>query len=92
VNLSLKGEDLINPMALAHLSRTLQLPTPDDVAAVSVLLESVGLIPGMASLTAPPAQETGENGPTQDPQTPGISNPEWSEAPRINKRDEDGGA
>ena len=92
VNLSLKGEDLINPMALAHLSRTLQLPTPDDVSAVSKLLEAVGLIPGAASLMAPPVEPGGENGPTQDPQTPGISNPEWSEAPRINKRDEDGGA
>jgi hypothetical protein len=88
-----KMEDMNNPLMLAELSRTNQLPTPEDVAAVTKLLTALGQIPGVAALMTPPTPES--SNPNQQPSevaTPGISNANWQEQPRINKRDEDGGA
>jgi hypothetical protein len=86
------AEDIINPLMLAAIARTGQLPGPDDVTAVANLLAAIGQIPGMAPLLIPPTPpaEGGEGGP-EEVATPGIHNADWQEQPRINKRDQDGG-
>jgi hypothetical protein len=89
VNLSGGAEDMANPLFLAALSRTEQLPSPDNVLAVVNLLRALGQIPGVPGMIAPPQQE--ESDPN-DGATPGIANPDWQMAPRQDKRDEDGGA
>jgi hypothetical protein len=88
VNLSGGAEDMANPLFLAALSRTEQLPSPDNVLAVVNLLRALGQIPGVPGMIAPPQQE--ESDPN-DGATPGIANPDWQMAPRQDKRDEDGG-
>ena len=85
------AEDIINPLMLAALSRTGQLPTPEDLSAVVQLLTKIGTLPELAALTIPPTPTT-ESGPPGEVATPGISNADWQEQPRINKRDQDGGA
>jgi hypothetical protein len=80
---------MANPLFLAALSRTEQLPSPDNVLAVVNLLRALGQIPGVPGMIAPPQQE--ESDPN-DGATPGIANPDWQMAPRQDKRDEDGGA
>jgi hypothetical protein len=84
-----KAEDIINPLMLATLARTGQLPGPDDVTAVANLLRAVGLIPGMEPLLIPPTEEGDPNAPPAEVETPGIRNAEHQEQPRINKRDQD---
>jgi hypothetical protein len=87
------AEDMINPLMLAALSRTKQLPTPEDVSAVAKLLESIGAIPGMASLLAPSVQPgASPDGPQGEVENPKGANMGWEAAPRIERRADDGGA
>jgi hypothetical protein len=81
------AEDIINPVMLAALMRTGQAPGPQDLAAAIQLLTAAmaGAIP-MVPPTPP------DNRPPGETEKPGISNPDWSTQPRVDKRDEDGGA
>ncbi len=76
--------DLADPIFLATLMRTQQAPTPDDVAAAQKMLASVqtGAIPTQPPMGGMPAEV----------QTPGIANPGWEAAPRLDRRQSDGGA
>lgn len=76
--------DLADPIFLATLMRTQQAPTPDDVAAAQKMLASVQVG------TAPPMPPMG--GMPTEVQTPGIANPGWEAAPRLDRRQADGGA
>lgn len=83
-----KAEDLMNPIFLALLMRTHQGPLPEDMqAAVKLLMSVEGAIP-LPDPTLPPDQ----TGPPADVQRPGIAHADWEAAPRIDRRDEDGGA
>jgi len=84
------AEDIINPLMLAALSRTNQLPTPQDVTAVAALLAAIESNPSMAAQMVPP--EPAEDGQPAQIEAPGIAHPDMQEQPRINKRDQDGGA
>ena len=87
-----KAEDLASVLFLASLMRTGQAPTPQDVQAAielqrSALLGSpVPAAPALAAETAPTM------GPPAEVETPGIANPDWETAPRIERRQADGGA
>ncbi|HYE17083.1 MAG TPA: hypothetical protein VEA69_01445 [Tepidisphaeraceae bacterium] len=80
--------DLHDPLMLATLMRTQQAGTPDDLAAAIKVLQSLGL--GLAPMAQPSAPDP--NAPPAEVATPGIHNADWQEQPRINKRDQDGGA
>lgn len=82
-----KAEDLNNLLFLAALVRTQQAPTPDDLAA-AVKLQQAALA-AAAPPVLPPMPDTR---PPLDAATPGLANPDWVMAPRMDKRDEDGGA
>jgi hypothetical protein len=82
-----KAEDLINPMMLAVLAHTNQLPMPQDVAAVGKLLEMVQALKMPIVPPEPPSEH-----PPGGPETPGIAHPTWETAPRVDRRAEDGGA
>lgn len=117
VNISINSaEDMVNPVMLASLGRTQQMPSPDDVKAALQLLQSVGqkALVGMPPENAqqaamlqdapgPPQGAPPPGGPPGSPEappqlppggveTPGIANPEWEAAPRIDRRDVDTGA
>jgi hypothetical protein len=81
--------DAINfrdPIVLATMMRTQQAPTPQDLSAAIALLQSASM------MVAPPVAQAGPNGhPPREVQTPGIANPDWEAAPRIDRRSEDGG-
>jgi hypothetical protein len=81
------AEDIVNPVMLGALMRTGQAPGPEDIAAAVKLLQTA-MAGGVPLL---PPEPTPEGAPAEVA-TPGISNPDWQEQPRINKRDEDGGA
>jgi hypothetical protein len=81
-----KAEDLTSLMFVATLMASGQAPSPEHLAAAKKLLEAAGL-PSVPMLPQPT-----EGGPPAEVATPGIRNPDWQEAPRVNKRDEDGGA
>jgi hypothetical protein len=88
LNISLKGEDLMNPMALAFTYRTGQGPSPDDLSAsikaFQAALSAVvtGQVPA-ASLTPEP------EGPPREGESLGIANADAQMAPRQDKRDQD---
>jgi hypothetical protein len=81
--------DAINfrdPIVLATMMRTQQAPTPQDLSAAIALLQSASM------MVSPPVAPAGPNGqPPREVQTPGIANPDWESAPRIDRRSEDGG-
>jgi hypothetical protein len=79
-----KAEDLQDQLFVALLVRTNQAPSPEDMAAAAQIMASRLVIP---DVTAPAPEVEGG-----DVETPGIAHPERVEAPRVNKRDEDGGA
>jgi hypothetical protein len=81
------AEDIINPVMLGTLMRTGQAPGPDELAAAIKLLQQAAL-GGVPLIPPQPAPD----GPQGDVETPGISNPGWETAPRIERRAEDGGA
>jgi hypothetical protein len=81
-----KAEDLMSPLFIAMLLRTGQGPEPADLEAAKKLLVAAHL----PSVPMPPPQP--DAGPTEGIETPGIANPGWEAAPRIERRAEDGGA
>jgi hypothetical protein len=83
-----KAEDLASPLFLACLMATNQAPSPEHIAAAVRLLNeaSMGIVP-IIPPQAPESEPVGDN-----VKRPGIQNADWQEQPRINKRDEDGGA
>jgi hypothetical protein len=87
-----KAEDLMNPLFLALLNRTQQGPAPADIEAAKQQLMSVMTPP------APPQPPMGPQGPQDGApppegiQTPEIANPGWESAPRLERRQADGGA
>jgi hypothetical protein len=83
-----KAEDVNDPMFLSLLMRTHQAPTPDELSAALKLLASV------RSLMPPPTSgaPADPNAPPTDVARPGIAHADWEAAPRIDRRDEDGGA
>jgi hypothetical protein len=81
------AEDIINPVMLGALMRTQQAPGPDDISAAIKLLQQAAM--GGVPLVPP---QPSPDSPQGDVKTPGISNAGWQEAPRVAKRDEDGGA
>jgi hypothetical protein len=89
-----KAEDLRDPLFVAMLMRTGQGPTPEDVKAAVALLAELGLVPpvpppsGVSGVALPPP-EAGADGPPRETETPGMANPEWQMAPRMDKRDVD---
>ncbi len=91
VSLSLKGEDLLMPMALAHLYRTKQAPSPEDLAMAVDALQALAMAEVTGMRMNPPAQEP-DGRPPRESDSVGIANPDWQMAPRQDKRDEDGGA
>ena len=82
-----KAEDLADPMFVALLVRTQQAPTPEDVSAALKLRASV-----QAGMAPPVPPSMPNSGPPAEIAVPGITNPEWEAAPRIDRRDADGGA
>jgi len=80
-----KAEDLNNVMFLAMLMRTGQGPTPEDLSAATKLWQSA--MTGM-----PPQGSEPQGGPPTEIETPEISNAGWEAAPRIDRRQADGGA
>lgn len=91
VNISGKAEDLLNPVFLAHSFATGQGPTPEHFsAAVKLLQEAQAAMAGLPLLEA--AKQPTEEGPPREPETPGMANPGWEAAPRVERRDADGGA
>ena len=82
-----KAEDVMNPLFLAFAMRTHQGPTPDDLAAAMKLYAAVQQV-APPIVTPTPIDDR----PPREPDTPGITNPNWEAAPRIDRRDEDGGA
>jgi hypothetical protein len=84
-----KAEDINDPMFLALLMRTQQAPTPDEVAAAERLLEQLRAM-GMSLL--PAAVPGGTDAANAAPERALIARPEWEAAPRLDRRDEDGGA
>jgi hypothetical protein len=81
------AEDIINPVMLATLFATNQAPTPEHLSAAIKMLETAmaGSVPLL-----PPTKPS--DGPPAEVETPGISNPGWETAPRIERRASDGGA
>jgi len=87
------AEDVINPIMLGLLMRTQQAPGKQDLQSAMQLLEQLGL---SAMLGVPPAEQSvTPQDPNQPPQTgiknPEVANPGWEAAPRIDRRDADGG-
>jgi len=80
--------DLHDPVVMATLMRTQQAPTPEDVQAAQKLMQALELLG--VNLTLPTPEPV--PGQPSDPQTPGIANPNWDSAPRIERRQADGGA
>jgi hypothetical protein len=79
--------DLRDPLFLATLMRTQQAPTVEDLSAAIKLSQAADV------LGPPPVQPSAEgDGPPAEVQTPGIRNADWQTQPRVEKRDEDGGA
>lgn len=76
-----------DPIVLATMMRTQQAPTPQDLSAAIALLQSAG-----AMAPPPVAPDEGDGQQPREVQKPDIANADWSAAPRIDKRDEDGGA
>ena len=83
-----KAEDLNDPMFMAMLIRTQQAPTPDEVSAAEQLLLQLRQM-GLALTPAMPAQG---GDASAAPERQLIARPEWEAAPRLDRRDEDGGA
>lgn len=81
-----KAEDLMNPLFIATLLRTGQAPTPDDLAAAKKLLEAAYL----PTVPVPPMATDGM--PQEGIERPKIAAPDWEAAPRIERRQDDGGA
>jgi len=84
------AEDIVNPLMLAAMAATNQLPAPEHVAAVAKLLQALESIPGMAEMLIP-KEPVDPNQQPSDVARPGIHNADWQEQPRLNKRDQDGG-
>ena len=87
-----KAEDVRDPIFLALLMRTHQGPTPEDLAAAEKLLAAVpmmGVLPP-PPLGAPPP--TNGNGLPTDVARPEMAHSGWDAAPRLDQRQEDGGA
>lgn len=86
------AEDIINPVMLATLMRTHQAPAPQDLQAAMQLLQQIGMA-AMLGVPPPKAPASGPNPnqPPREPDTPGISNPGWEAAPRLDRRQADGG-
>jgi hypothetical protein len=80
--------DLRDPFFIAYTMATGQAPTPEQVAA------AIKLSDALATMMPPPIDQssTEETGGPVEVAAPGIRNPDWQEQPRINKRDQDGGA
>ena len=76
--------DLHDPLFLALLMRTQQGPTPQDLAAAVKLEQAVSVV-GPPPVTPQPETET-------DIQRPAIAHSGWDAAPRLDRRQEDGGA
>jgi len=85
------AEDIVNPLMLAAMAATNQLPAPEHVAAVAKLLQALESIPGMTEMLIP-KEPVDPNQQPSDVERPGIHNADWQEQPRLNKRDQDGGA
>ena len=81
------AQDLMDPVFLALLMRTQQGPLPDDLQAALKLRQAA--LAGMTLPTQPPAPM---DGPPRDVQTPEMANSGWDASPRIDRRQEDGGA
>lgn len=83
-----KAEDLVNPLFLATLFHTNQGPTPEDLAAAIKTIQTAmaGGVPIV------PMEAVDPNQPPSEVETPPIANATWESAPRIDRRDEDGGA
>jgi len=85
---------LRDPVMLAELARTQQLPVPEDVQAAKAFLDAlaqmgIGLAPLPVGAGSTPG--AGPTAPPQDAMSPGMANPDWQAAPRMDKRDQDGG-
>lgn len=80
--------DLRDPFFIAYTMATGQAPTPEQVSAAIKLSQALEV------MMPPPIDQTApvDGGPPRDPETPGITNPSWEAAPRIERRSEDGGA
>ena len=83
-----KAEDLINPIFLAHLFHTGQAPTPEDLAAAIKMIQAAMA----ANVPVLPMEAVDATDLPAEVATPPIANPTWEAAPRIDRRDEDGGA
>lgn len=85
INVS-SAEDLRDPVMLATLARTHQLPVPQDVQAAHNFLralEQMGF--GLMALPPPPPSDA----PPPEVVRPGIRNADWQEQPTLNKREQD---
>jgi hypothetical protein len=81
------AEDIINPVMLATLMRTAKRRRRRTLPPRSSCCKPRWRRPCRFCPRSAP-----DSGPPQDPAKPGISNADWQEQPRINKRDQDGGA
>lgn len=84
--------DLKDPVMLAALMRTQQAPTPEDLTAAIKMLQEVMAAMATGAVPMPQAQPQSDGTPPAEVETPGIANAEWEAAPRLDRRQEDGGA
>jgi len=87
--------DIMNPVMLAALMRTQQAPGPPDLQAAMRMLETLAAaMIGTTGQVVPPQAPLAPDEPQQpprEPQTPALAMPGWEAAPRIDRRQADGG-
>lgn len=98
ITYSFKGEDLANPFVIAIIGKSGQAPTPQEVDAAKLVLQSMVTPPAPAAPpAAPPPGPPMQGGATPpapahvtDPELPEKPYPGWESSPRVNTRRAEG--
>jgi hypothetical protein len=94
ITYSFKGEDLANPFVIAIIGKSGQAPSPEEVDAAKLVLQSMVTPPKPpAPPTAPPPPPGGgphAMPPVTNPEVPEKPFPDWESNPRINTRRSEG--